>query len=617
MTLPEVPHDEQSAPAEGAHGIMSSPQRTSNDDSGTARGKDQDLGPTAVIYLRVSTKEQAEREGAPEGYSIPAQREACRRKAASLGALVLEEFVDCGESAKTADRPELLHMLAFVREQSVSYAIVHKVDRLARNRADDVAINLALKQTGVQLVSVMENIDETPSGILLHGIMSSIAEFYSRNLANEVMKGTMQKVRAGGTPALTAIGYLNVRRIVDGHEIRTIEVDPVRGPLITWAFEAYASGNYTLRQLAKALEDRGFTQRATGKRAERPMAANRLHRLLTNRYYIGIVTYRGIEYEGRHDRLVNPVTFEKAQGVLARHRNSGERSHRRTHYLKGSLLCNRCGSRLAYCVATGHGGSYEYFFCLGRHERRTDCDLPHLSAEEVEEAIVHYYATQALSSDDHDRLRTMLVEDLANVERDKDKERRRLQSQVAEVRQARLKWAEKAMAGVVPDDIAREKQAVLGKQLAHAQERLANLDAVGSGHRVGIEAVLRLARDCGYAYGESTSAWRHEWNMAIWDGLKIDVDRATGPVVREGIMTPLFEAVRTAKDESWRTDGVPERARRARGPRLFSSCAGLRVATVVEVSGLEPPTSTLRTWISPQWPHFDVRPHTIIAGQSG
>jgi site-specific DNA recombinase len=100
----------------------------------------------AVSYLRVSTKEQAERDGDPEGYSIPAQREANRRVAATLGADIIEEFVDRGESAKTADRPELQKMLEFVKEQPIAYCIVHKVDRLARNRADDVTINLALQR---------------------------------------------------------------------------------------------------------------------------------------------------------------------------------------------------------------------------------------------------------------------------------------------------------------------------------------------------------------------------------------------------------------------------------------------------------------------------------------
>src|SRR4051812_15534514 len=66
----------------------------------------------AVSYLRVSTRDQARRGGGDdEGFSIPAQREANKRKAASLGAIVLKEFVDRGASARSANRPELQRML--------------------------------------------------------------------------------------------------------------------------------------------------------------------------------------------------------------------------------------------------------------------------------------------------------------------------------------------------------------------------------------------------------------------------------------------------------------------------------------------------------------------------
>lgn len=146
----------------------------------------------AVSYLRVSTRGQAERGGgADEGFSIPAQREANKKKALSMGAIVGKEFVDRGASAKSADRPELQKMLEYVKENAdrVDYVIVHKVDRLARNRGDDIDIMRTLRECGVQLVSASESIDDTPAGMLLHGIMSSIAEFYSQNLATEVKKG--------------------------------------------------------------------------------------------------------------------------------------------------------------------------------------------------------------------------------------------------------------------------------------------------------------------------------------------------------------------------------------------------------------------------------------------
>ena len=87
---------------------------------------------------------------------------------------------------------------------------------------------MSIRAAGAQLVSVSENIDETPSGMLLHGIMSSIAEFYSRNLGTEIVKGMSQKAKKGAYPGLAPIGYLNGREVVDGHEIRVVAVDPER-----------------------------------------------------------------------------------------------------------------------------------------------------------------------------------------------------------------------------------------------------------------------------------------------------------------------------------------------------------------------------------------------------
>jgi len=247
----------------------------------------------AVSYLRVSTKEQAERGGTEEGFSIPAQREANLRKAETIGATVIEEFVDAGESARKADRPELMRMIRYVKAHQVNYCIVHKVDRLARNRADDVTIHLALHEAGVMLVSATENIDETPSGMLLHGIMSTIAEFYSRNLATEVIKGMTQKATTGGTVGKAPIGYLNIRTQDElGRQARTVDLDADRAPLVEWAFKAYASGQWTVSQLHEELTARGLTSVPTPTRPAKPLAVSSVHRMLTNPYYKGDVTYQ-------------------------------------------------------------------------------------------------------------------------------------------------------------------------------------------------------------------------------------------------------------------------------------------------------------------------------------
>ncbi len=118
----------------------------------------------AVSYLRVSTREQAERGGTEEGFSIPAQREANARKADELGARIVREFIDAGESARSADRDGLQDMLAFIAATRTTFCIVHKLDRLARNRTDDVKIHEALISAGATIVSATESIDQTPSG---------------------------------------------------------------------------------------------------------------------------------------------------------------------------------------------------------------------------------------------------------------------------------------------------------------------------------------------------------------------------------------------------------------------------------------------------------------------
>ncbi|MGB3952854.1 MAG: recombinase family protein [Solirubrobacterales bacterium] len=226
--------------------------------------------------------------------------------------------------------------------------------------------------------------------------MSDISEFYSDNLSAEVLKGSTEKARRGGTPFRAQIGYRNVREVIEGREIRTIAIDPVRGPLITEAFRRYASGSFPLIDLAAFMEAKGLRSPATPKVSARAFGGNRLSRLLGNRFYTGIVTYRGESHPGRHDPRIDEATFEEVQELVAAKRTSGERPSRRQHYLRGSLVCGRCGSSLIYSRNKGNGGLYEYFICMG--QKRGECNLPHQRAEAIAAAIERLYGWVQLSA---------------------------------------------------------------------------------------------------------------------------------------------------------------------------------------------------------------------------
>jgi DNA invertase Pin-like site-specific DNA recombinase len=470
----------------------------------------------------VSTKEQAERDGDPEGYSIPAQRDANLRKAAALGATVIEEFVDRGESARSAARPELQRMLAYVREHRVQYCIVHKVDRLARNRADDVEINLALTKAGVRLVSATENIDESPSGMLLHGIMSSIAEFYSRNLANEVLKGMTQKASSGGTVSRAPLGYRNVRRLDEvGREVRYVEVDLERAALIRYAFERYAEGDVSLRALAEDLGDRGLTTLATPKRASKPITPTGLHKFLTNPYYKGQVVYREVAYNGRHAPIVDEVLWQQVQSTLTSNL-TGEKTRVHPHYLKGTVYCGKCGSRLIVTFAKNrYGVVYEYFVCLGRHQKRTTCQLRAIPIDILERTIEEHYKTVALKHDERVELDTRVAEDLDHLQAGNVAEESQLLEQRRALQTKREKLLEAHFNDAIPVDLLRDEQAKITTVSVGVEHRLRQLALSIDDLRKNASAAFDLAENCSWAYERAAPRERRLLNQAIFERIYV------------------------------------------------------------------------------------------------
>jgi site-specific DNA recombinase len=478
----------------------------------------------AAIYLRVSSAQQANVDYDPEGFSIPAQRDACIRKAASLEAEVVAEYVDRGESAKTADRPDLRRMLdRLATEKDIDLVIVHKVDRLARNRADDVTIGMEIRSSGAQLVSATENIDETPSGLLLHGIMSSIAEFYSRNLASEVIKGTTEKAKRGGTPTIAPLGYLNVGERVEGREVRTVALDSERAPLIKLAFTLYATGRFSINELAALLETKGLRSRGTRRYSPRPLNHSSLHAVLSNPYYAGWVRYRGKRYKGRHEPLVSQAQFDEVQAVLHAHKLSGERSRNGTsHYLKGTLYCGEdgCGMRLTHSRNTGNGGTYEYFVCPNKQHRT--CGQPYHRVEVVEAAVERYYRTVQLSKSRQSRIRAAIRERLDEMASVSKQELERCNGELRSLDEQERTLLQKHYQGRVSDKLYDEEQVRIAREREAAEAIIERLLLQFDDIEQTLDLALDLTDDIQAAYGKAGPTVRRLFNQAIFEWIKID-----------------------------------------------------------------------------------------------
>ncbi|TQO19698.1 DNA invertase Pin-like site-specific DNA recombinase [Rhodoglobus vestalii] len=478
----------------------------------------------AVLYLRVSTSRQATRNGEAEGYSIPAQRSACERKVSDLGAEVVREFVDAGASARSADRDGLQALLAYVAEGGVNYVVVHKLDRLARDRADDVMILAKIQTAGATLVSVSEQIDETPAGMLMHNIFAGMAEFYSRNLANEAKKGIAQKAMRGGTHGVAPIGYMNTLTRIEGLDIKGVAFDEEKAEHIRWAFQTYAAGHWSISTLRDELEERGLKSRTTLKYIGTPLNNSQVHRMLSNPYYMGKIRHRDVIYDGVHEPLIDAETWHHVQDVLAARRIAGDRSWRHTHYLKGSLVCHRCGGRMGYGHSRGKGGVYSYFFCLGRHTGRTDCDLPYISVEKVEEEIERIWKTQV-------QFTQQTIEEVGELSRAQlDARQEQDQSLLANQSQRLVKLERKKQKLIdayldeaIPVEDLKQRQAAVLVEIHDANRLVAacqqNMELV----RKHLELVLLLLGNAGRLYQEAVGEQRKWLNQAVFASIAIDL----------------------------------------------------------------------------------------------
>ncbi|WP_373279257.1 recombinase zinc beta ribbon domain-containing protein [Skermania pinensis] len=364
-----------------------------------------------------------------------------------------------------------------------------------------------------------------------------------------------QKAKAGGTPGKAPLGYLNIRRIAeDGSILRTVEVDPVRGPLIAWAFTAYATGDWTLKAMTMELERRGLTTKPGRTKPAVPIKFNSLHKILTTPYYRGEVVYQGAHYPGKHQPLTDPLTWTRVQQVLASHA-TGEKQRTHPHYLKSSVFCGNCGSRLIITNSKNRQGTvYPYFICLGRHQKTTDCQQKAVLIERVEELVEAHYDQIQLDPALGRRIETMLRAELRSQHASSEAEQHALTTQKTRLEDEQLRLLQAHYAGAVPVELLKREQERMTNQLASIDARLTSLNVERSTVEGLVGRALEYAIHCASAYrrakhAKGGSTVRRLYNQALFTKIYVDEDRAWGELAEpfRTVMDP--EVKRAARAE--------------------------------------------------------------------
>lgn len=302
----------------------------------------------AAAYARYSSDNQREE-------SIEAQlraiREYCERNRIQL----VKIYTDEARSATTDDRPGFLQMIQDSSKGLFSAVIVHKLDRFSRDRYDSAFYKRQLKKNGVRLISVLENLDDSPESIILESVLEGMAEYYSRNLAREVMKGmretALQCKHTGGKPPLGYNVAPDKTYIINEHESRIVQT----------IFEMYAAGSGYNEIILKLKQEGCKTQ--TG----RPFGKNSIHDILINEKYRGVYIFNRsekkingkrnhhkskseddiIKIEGGMPRIIDDKTWKAVQARMKKNkRGPAANKAKETYLLSGLIYCGKCGGAM-------------------------------------------------------------------------------------------------------------------------------------------------------------------------------------------------------------------------------------------------------------------------------
>lgn len=413
----------------------------------------------AVIYCRVSSKEQV------DGTSLESQELACREYAARNSLAVARVFVERGESAKYADRTQLLELLAFCgkRDNGVRALLVWKVDRLARNVGDHFNIKASLVKVGVRVVSVTEPIDAKPEGKLLETILAGFAQFDNDIRAARTVQGMRRKIQEGIFPWMPPLGYKGAK--LPGNKKTEPDVpDQPAFRLLQQGWIEFATGAYTKAQMLRILTKRGLRLR-NGKQLTNQIVDH----LFADLFYAGVIRdpWSGEEYAGRHLAMVSRETFNAVQRVIAgRSRSIPHLEVRPEFPLRSFVRCGNCESTLTGSFSRGRSAVYPYYHCY-----RRDCDSHgNYPLGEVHEEYLAFL--QSMSADRHamahfhDRMRKLAESwnaEQATIMEMRAAERGRVEAERQQL--IRMK-----MESLVTDDEFRAQSLILAERLSRCGE---------------------------------------------------------------------------------------------------------------------------------------------------
>lgn len=424
----------------------------------------------AVAYCRYSSEMQR------DGYSIEGQTSAIKKYCEDKKITLLDFYIDEAQSATSDNRESFQRLMKDAQARRFDMLIVHKSDRLFRNRYDAAIYKKRLRDCGVTIVSVLEPmLDGSPESIMIESMLDGMAEYYSANLAREIMKGTLEAAKrclfVGGSRPL---GY----DIVNQHYV----VNEAEAVAVRLIFDLYLNG-YNKHAIAAKLADLGYKSTAGN-----PISPASLHAILKNPIYKGTYVYGSrsskkenyIEIPGGVPAILTADVFDKVANMRAsaslaysraRQRHEGER-----FILTGRLYCP-FGHRI--CGNSKKAGSIKKSNYRCSRKKTGDCLSCHktqnMNQEILEAAVLDVIEKSLLSVKSIDSIVDRL-EKIINANSDKaKKDADQINREIEKIKNRQAKLLDIYLDGSLSKDVFNKKSRELASELMRLEDEKAQI----------------------------------------------------------------------------------------------------------------------------------------------
>ncbi len=485
----------------------------------------------AVIYCRVSTEEQAN-----QGLSLDVQERVCHERAEKDGYGILEVIRDEGKSGSSLQRGGIKRVIRLAEEEAMQAVYMINGDRLARNTADHLHVMALFELHKIRSCFVYQPLIDrnTAMGYTMDTMGAVMSEHFSKVTSEKTKTALNQKALEGWFPSIAPVGYLNA----DNPNFRKGELskriiipDPQMKNFVIEAFRLYATGNYSATKVNELMYEKGLRS----KRGFR-IPESRFYDMLVNRLYIGELDWGEVHLKkAKHEAIIDRVTFERVQAVLASHNHYANRQRKHTFLLRGIVRCNvhRDKRYTAEWHTKKSGNRFAYYHCS---QQKGGCPGAYVGMLKLEDKVADLFKDLRFSKILIDKIISKATAKFKQRRSDYESELATLNAQKSQLLARRKVAEDKLLTGVLTDsdftrmrtDIANETETIDGQFKKLSSQREVQVDVV--------KEILSFAKNLHEAYLKADPVLKRHYLLLLFK----DIFVARGEV-KEVIYTDLFE----------------------------------------------------------------------------